>query len=176
LGSNASTGNEVSHFEGIDDKTLLQVNGSMVVGTLFVLTLTALIPNLQVLGMTALGLITMTIILPFVISAILVLSGHKLLGKERVIRWAKSGTKWGFIIFVLYLANLLAFSIGGAVETLENLEENVELRCAASPETFNVTAEPWKCSMFTPGSLAEQCARNPENFDVECSQFIPPSS
>jgi hypothetical protein len=85
--------------------------------------------------------------------------------------------KVGFYYFRTLSSKLVSvFNRGGAVETLENLEENVELRCAASPETFNVTAEPWKCSMFTPGSLAEQCARNPENFDVECSQFIPPSS
>ena len=59
--------------EGIDEKTLLQVNGSMVVGTLFILTLSAFILGTEATSRGLIGIITLVIIVPFILSALAIL-------------------------------------------------------------------------------------------------------
>jgi hypothetical protein len=166
--------------EGIDEKTLLQVNGSMVVGTLFILTLSAFILGTEATSRGLIGIITLVIIVPFILSALAILRSKPKKGEKvgNISTWiltiasARRLTLLGFVVFGAYLGLIVAIpnllSIG-----------NVEQQCAKSPETFNVTAEPWKCSEFSPGSLADQCARDPGSFKLtkpDCADFIPPSS
>ena len=44
--------------------------------------------------------------------------------------------------------------------------------------TFGINeTDIWRCSMFSENSLAEQCAKNPSQFNKslsECHEFIPP--
>ena len=53
-------------------------------------------------------------------------------------------------------------------------------QCAANPSEYGINESYlWKCSMFTPGSLAEASAIAPYNFNMElseCHKFIPPST
>jgi hypothetical protein len=86
---------------------------------------------------------------------------------------AKYLTAVGLSMFGVYLGLILI----GVIQFYPG--EEVGVQCAKSPETFNVKANPWKCSSFETGSLAWQCAKNPERFKVsksDCADFIPPSS
>jgi hypothetical protein len=61
------------HTEGIDEKTILQVNGSMVVGALFVLTLSSFIPAFGGSSRNIIGFFTIAIIAPFILSTLFIL-------------------------------------------------------------------------------------------------------
>ena len=53
-------------------------------------------------------------------------------------------------------------------------------KCGENPEQYGVNQTAlWKCSMYSEGSLAEQCANDLSRFYLkqtsECSHFIPPT-
>ena len=145
----------------------------MVVGVLFLLTLTAFISLPEIYGRVLIGVFTLVIIFPFVASAAILLLAKNEKKKEKVRRrmwWlekvlgahilfgmARIMTLFGFFFFVLYLGGIVLYPLIGTP-----IIEDVEQQCAKSPKTFNVTADPWKCSKFSPGSLAERCAKDPD--------------
>ena len=78
MDSSAETNHSTDDSRIIDEKTLLQVNGSMVVGVLFLLTLTAFISLPEIYGRVLIGVFTLVIIFPFVASwAILLLAKNE---------------------------------------------------------------------------------------------------
>jgi hypothetical protein len=179
LDPNNTTGHKVDPSEGIDKKTLLQVDASMVVGVLFILTLSGFISGSEITGRFLTGYFTILIIAPFVISAFMILytTSRGELG-ELIVAVARGITAAGFLIFGGYLGLITALQTLPTIPPMP-FAEDVEQLCAKSPETFNVTADPWKCSKFSGASLAEKCAKNPEFFDAtrsDCADFIPPSS
>jgi hypothetical protein len=185
LGSKVSGGNT---SEVIDEKTLLQVNASMVIGALFILTLTAFISGPESHSRFFIGYMTILIIGPFAISALITLNLEEDEYKTLQFAFAKGITISGFVVLAIYLILIVAYPHIQAVFFQLSKSLNIEYQpwfgeieydCAKSPETFNVTAAPWKCSEFTEGSLAERCVKIPELFNVprsECSKFISPSS
>ena len=112
----------------------------------------------------------MTIILPFAVSAILIII------QKRASRIAWGFTAFGFALLFLALLyiSLIEFDTG-----FTRLEPTITgFQCAANPSEYGINESYlWKCSMFTPGSLAEACAIAPYNFNMElseCHKFIPP--
>ena len=143
----------------------------MVVGALFILTLTTFIAGPEDITRFLIGYFTFIIITPFLISAFIILKI-----KNRTLEFAKTMTLIGFTTFGVYLALILAFQL---VYMPPTLIEDIEQQCVKSPGTFNVTTDLWKCSKFNSGSLAERCAKNPGYFNVtrsDCADFIPPSN
>jgi hypothetical protein len=173
-------GSPIEGKKGIDNKTLLQVDGSMVVGALFILTLTTYLSGSETGVRILIGVITFGSVAPFVWSAVLILS-PVLSDKE-----AKNATLAGFFSFAIFLGLLVAspffqsfIYITSDLKMEYSPFADLRYECAKDPERFNLTAEPWKCSNFIGGSLVERCARIPETFNAslsDCSKFITPSS
>jgi hypothetical protein len=156
-----STDNDLA----IDAKTLLQLDGSMIVGALFLLTLSTFISGPASTARFLTGYFTLFVIVPFITSGLLIIFGKS---KDRI--------RARFVAFVFYLVLILVIP---ALPPIHPVIEDTEQQCAENPRSFNVSANPWKCSKFSGGSLAEQCARNPERYGVaksDCADFIPPSS
>jgi hypothetical protein len=155
----------------------------MAVGVLFVLTLSSFISEVpERESRILLGIVTFFIIFPFIGSstAILFHRTDYLDERSRKVRFndAKKLTGFGFIFFGLYIAAIIVVpGLLGVIGGEPFLAPTQQEQCVMSPEKFNVSADPWKCSMFSPGSLAEQCAKNPEYYKVtrlDCAELIPP--
>jgi|SRR5215207_3618355 len=106
-------------------------------------------------------------IIPFAVSSGLILFYRQ--GLHRLYAAAIQTSIFGYV--------LLAFSIGYLAYINSPLvsKEGIAIQCAMEPERFNIT-NPAKCANFSPGSLAELCAFNPEEFNMkleECMKFIP---
>jgi uncharacterized membrane protein len=110
LGSNANDKHIDRPSEDIDQQTLIQINGSMVVGGLFILTLTSLISGPATTTRFLAGYLTVVIVLPFILSALIILAQKELLKIAKigtVLKIAKYFTGLGFIGFGLYLLLIL---------------------------------------------------------------------
>ena len=112
--------------------------------------------------------------LPFAVSAILI-----------VIQKRASRIAWGFTAFgfaLLFLALLYISLIrDNLIQVLPvSSRQSQDFNAVANPSEYGIDESYlWKCSMFTPGSLAEACAIAPYNFNMElseCHKFIPPST
>jgi hypothetical protein len=148
--------------------TILQIDATMSVGVLFFLTLTSFITaGSELLGRALIGTITLIAIIPFVVSAIIILRTKRL-------RLANTFTSAGFLYLVLDLILIVLLNVIPTATPIIPVEE----QCAKNPGMFNLTHNVWQCSKFSRGSLAEKCAQNPESFHMvksECYKFIPPS-
>lgn len=142
----------------IDEKTLLQIDSSMIVGVLFFLTLTSFVGAHQAYGKVTLGLITLTIIAPFVLSALTIFRSNDPKKAQRL-------TATGLVYLPAILTVIILSPVVPDLSDGDYSIEDVDQQCARNPEAFNVTHS-WKCSEFSPGSLAEECARNPSGFNV----------
>jgi hypothetical protein len=147
--------------------TILQVDATMSAGVLFFLTLTSFIARgTEPSGRVFTVALTLIAIVPFVVSAILIIRG-------RTLRMAKNFTGGGFIYLVAVLIMIVLLNVIPAATPVIPVEE----QCAKNPGMFNLTNNVWQCSKFSPGSLAEKCALNPKDFNTtksECSKLIPP--
>jgi hypothetical protein len=114
LDSNANTNRPFDIFDPfdiLDEKTLLQVNASMVVGVLFILTLTAFVSGAsgsyiisEVTGRNLLGLATFLLVFPFTIStAAILFKEPSRFTRMQSFEFAKRNTALGFILFAGYI-------------------------------------------------------------------------
>ena len=157
----------------LDASTLIQVNATIMIGVVFFVSISSAL-SLETVegGSFVLVLVSVTIILPFAVSAILIII------QKRASRIAWGFTAFGFALLFLALLyiSLIEFDTG-----FTRLEPTITgFQCAANPSEYGINESYlWKCSMFTPGSLAEACAIAPYNFNMElseCHKFIPPST
>jgi hypothetical protein len=87
---------------------------------------------------------------------------------------------WGFVYLALILIVTLVLPlVADQIPTLPVLESTAE-KCVKNPNDFNVTHK-WQCSLFSGGTLAEQCANYPGRFGFDtsksqCYSLIPPSN
>jgi hypothetical protein len=156
----------------LDSKTLLQVNATAIVGVLFFLTLSSFLTTLtEDWARIMIGIVTLTIIIPFVLSSILIL------GNINVSNWAKSATGFGFAYLAIYLAGTILYPFfpntdpGNYFSTI-----SIQDDCENNPKLYNVTDS--ECAKFGEGSRAEECATNPQRFGMkisECSMFSGPN-
>jgi hypothetical protein len=173
LGSNVADGHKVGQIKLIDEKTLLQVNASMVIGVLFVLTLSSFITGTGYAAEPFLGIITAYTAVPFAASSFL------LLWPVKNTYIAGLLTCFGFLAFGIVVV-VVGISPGYTSEADQPVRSDIERRCAMNPERYNLTDDPWKCSEFTDGSLAKRCVSDYKKFNQtslrNCSKFIPQSS
>jgi hypothetical protein len=169
-GHNAAPGTS----EECDRRAILQVNATMITGVLFFLTLASIVILPQTIGRFFLGTYTFSINIPFIVSAVIIIL------KPTHFRKAKMLTVVGFLFLLVNLiGGLTYFSLTlpspGAI--IKSVFTSIEKECAKNPGGYGVDVNhPWKCSMFSPGSLAEQCAIDEWKNPSECSKFIPPSN
>lgn len=200
IGQNPKNDHRRVKYPNLDAITLLQVDATSIVGVLFFLTLTSylsVVPEEFARPLT--GSLTVTIVIPFAVSAMAItypkgFYGTKtwnqgIFGKEwkqhdptlisfKRLKIANVATFLGFVYLVFALISIVAYSAGSFpnIALFSNVTSTME-DCARDPELYGVNVTPWKCSMFTTGSLAERCAMNSTQYKMsktECSRFIPP--
>jgi hypothetical protein len=168
----------------VDSKTLLQVNATAIVGILFFLSLTSYFPFESYAAV-----MTTFLLLPFVASAVIILDPFPSalaiwIGTRRnpleldsqelrstAMRYARQITMLGFMYLI--------FQVIYTISVTPPFARTITQECAVNPARFGVNeTQPWKCSMFIEGSLAELCAKEPKVFNMsekDCSGFIPPT-
>jgi hypothetical protein len=171
---------ELESKMAVDGKTLLQVDATAILGVLFFLSLTSYFPSALA------ALVTVSVLIPFAVSAAIILYPLTALiavaigtrtnpfdvedRTSKAIGYAKTITMIGFFYLI--------FPIGYAIS--ESLENPITVECAKNPESYGVNiTHPWKCSLFTKGSLPELCVNNLQVFNMsqkECSGLIPPQN
>lgn len=176
MGSKADDKDTFDPLRNIDENTLLQLDGSMVLGALIILTLAGIISPIESYARTISLYFTVIVVVPFIVSALLILISkrERLKGFRRARGWTTAGFIF-FLLIIMYLA--LDASIGEPIGP-SGIPGDVRLQCIMNPETFNVSTSPWKCDHFDEDSVAWFCANNPEFYNLtisDCADLIPPS-
>jgi hypothetical protein len=171
-------GSDIYKKSKFDDTVILQIDGGIITGLLVFLTLTSLIPILSTpFNNITTIIITASVIFPFAISAILVLSNHierpSLLPKkflQKYSRYAVNLTCWGFGYLMLSLVILFGFNLasplinGPTPPLIKACKKNVT-------DFFNNTSNDI-CTKIKPGSLYEECVKKAMPNVSECSKFM----
>jgi hypothetical protein len=152
---------------------LLQTNATVIAGVLIFVTVTSVFGSittgLPLASSRALVIyFTTLIIVPFAISAILILRGKK------VTRGAVSACQAGFGALVTVVSIILVFSFVTIYYPdywlkTSQLPQTIVEQCALNPKSFNVT-HVFDCSKFEEGSTAQMCALAPDKFRLKLSQ------
>lgn len=173
-----------------DDGTILQVDATIITGVLFFLTLTSIAPVLpELYNRFIITIITAFIIIPFAISATMILSEAAVqtslffrisplllrIIKEQS-KYANHLTFMGFLYLIVVIGVIVFVNIPPLNDPLSNLiPPSVAEVCEENIGLFNVN-DSTDCRKFIPGSLAEECVRNTEPLNVkyvgQCSKFI----
>lgn len=169
------------------------VNTSVIVGVLIFLTLTSFADSTsEVEGSAYLIFFTILIVIPFGLSATMIVSSNtsrlrfakfnneslhttkeESYGKlERRLRVAGYFTIFGF----LYIMLVLILFFADAIDDL--ITRSTAGRCAEQHTSYGVNESYlWRCSLFSEGSLAEECTKSPQRYGMdmaECTKLIPP--
>ncbi|HEY7081703.1 MAG TPA: hypothetical protein VH500_18575, partial [Nitrososphaeraceae archaeon] len=143
MNSNSETNNNIRlDKDTIFGGTLLQVDSTVVIGVLFFLTLNSYLAFLPTnVGRFIIGCLTISAIIPFVISAFLIIRNER--SKQAILF-----TMWGFVYLALILIVTLVLPlVADQIPTLPVLESTAE-KCVKNPNDFNVTHK-WQCSLFS---------------------------
>jgi hypothetical protein len=173
-----SNNNGINSVNKLHESNILQIDGGIITGLLVFLTLTSLIPIVsEPFGNVIAILFTAGVIIPFAISAIMVLSNHitspyrkinKLISiVKKYSRYAGNAAFWGFVYLMGVILALLGINIWSlAVPTPSPVAEV----CKKNPEVFGI--EPDLCARIVPSGIYEECVMDNMPNVSQCSKFM----
>lgn len=169
---------KVNGRKGLEDTTILQIDGGVITGLLVFLTLTSLVPLAPgPAGNIYAILITAGVIFPFALSAIMVLSKgiveayrgpNKIIGKVRKYSdFAQNATFWGFVYLMGAILLLLVLNV---FQLFVSTPSPITEVCKVNPKDFGMETD--SCAKIMSGSIYEQCVMNAMPNVSQCSKFM----
>ena len=178
---NLSSNKRSNIISRLDDSVILQIDGGVITGLLVFLTLTSLIPIVSdPIAKVIAILFTASVIIPFALSAMMVLSNHisshlvqPIIDTiQKYSNYVGNWAFWGFLYLIIVIIGLLVINALSAIfpAVLFPTPSPLVEVCEANPGAFGI--EKNLCPGIVRGSIFEVCVMDAMPNVDQCSKFM----